>query len=274
MGQPDYYEGMELGEMWGYTVVGLYKDWDDVANSATQNFKQTVNNAVYPGQVKFADLDLNGEIEYNGLTLEDHGDLSIIGNSLPRYRFGLNFNASWNGIGLNLFFQGVGKRDWYPGYDSGYFWGRYARPFFYFTPSIHRLSNPTVAQFDAEGNCTNWDTAYWPRPTTYQTNSTDKKTVLSTPNTRYMQNAAYLRLKNVELSYSFNEKVCKTLGLQGLKLFLNGENLLTMTPLHKWAPNLDPEGIDGGDTDFSSNTLNGTAYPTFMSLAVGVNVTF
>jgi hypothetical protein len=131
-----------------------------------------------------------------------------------------------------------------------------------------------VAQFDAEGNCTNWDTAYWPRPTTYQTNSTDKKTVLSTPNTRYMQNAAYLRLKNVELSYSFNEKVCKTLGLQGLKLFLNGENLLTMTPLHKWAPNLDPEGIDGGDTDFSSNTLNGTAYPTFMSLAVGVNVTF
>lgn len=274
MGQPDYYEGMELGEMWGYTVVGLYKDWDDVANSATQNFKQTVNNAVYPGQVKFADLDLNGEIEYNGLTLEDHGDLSVIGNSLPRYRFGLNFNASWNGIGLNLFFQGVGKRDWYPGYDSGYFWGRYARPFFYFTPSIHRLSNPTVAQFDAEGNCTNWDTAYWPRPTTYQTNSTDKKTVLSTPNTRYMQNAAYLRLKNVELSYSFNEKVCKTLGLQGLKLFLNGENLLTMTPLHKWAPNLDPEGIDGGDTDFSSNTLNGTAYPTFMSLAVGVNVTF
>ncbi|MBO6169978.1 MAG: TonB-dependent receptor [Bacteroidales bacterium] len=274
MGQPDYYEGMELGEMWGYTVVGLYKDWDDIANSATQNFKQTVNNAVYPGQVKFADLDLDGEIDYRDLTLENHGDLSIIGNSLPRYRFGLNFNASWNGIGLNLFFQGVGKRDWYPGYDSGYFWGRYARPFFYFTPTIHRLDSPNVAQFDADGNCTNWDTAYWPRPTTYQTNSTDKKTVLSTPNTRYMQNAAYLRLKNVELSYTFNDKVCHTLGLQGLKVFLNGENLLTFTPLHKWAPNLDPEGIDGGDADFSSNTLNGTAYPTFMSVAVGVNVTF
>ena len=97
MGQPDYYEGMELGEMWGYTVVGLYKDWNDIANSATQNFKQTVNNAVYPGQVKFADLDLDGEIDYRDLTLENHGDLSIIGNSLPRYRFGLNFNASWNG---------------------------------------------------------------------------------------------------------------------------------------------------------------------------------
>ena len=131
-----------------------------------------------------------------------------------------------------------------------------------------------MAQFDADGNCTNWDTAYWPRPTTYQTNSTDKKTVLSTPNTRYMQNDAYLRLKNVELSYTFNDKVCHTLGLQGLKVFLNGENLLTFTPLHKWAPNLDPEGIDGGDADFSSNTLTGTAYPTFMSVAVGVNVTF
>lgn len=273
-GQPDYYEGMELGEMWGYTVVGLYKDWDDVNSSPTQNFKQTVNNAVYPGQVKFKDLDLSGDIDYKSLTVDESGDLSIIGNCLPRYRFGLNLGANWNGIGLNLFFQGVGKRDWYPGYDSGYFWGRYARPFFYFTPTIHKLDNPYVAQFDEDGNCINWDTAYWPRPTTYQTNSQDKKTVLSMPNTRYMQNAAYIRLKNVELSYSFNEKVCKALGFEALKVFLNGENLLTYTPLHKWAPNLDPEGIDGGDKDFSSNTLNGTAYPTFMSLALGVNITF
>ena len=277
MGQPDYYEGMEIGEMWGYTVVGLFKDWDDVRNSATQNFKQTVNNATYPGQVKFADLDLSGEIDYNKLTLDDPGDLSIIGNSTPRYRYGLNLSASWLGFGLNLFFQGVGKRDWYPGFDSGYFWGRYARPFFYFTPAIHRLTNPTVAQFEGEGedyHCTNWDTAYWPRPTTYQSNSADKKTVLSTPNTRYMQNAAYLRLKNFEFSYSFNEKVCKAIGLQALKLFVNGENLFTYTPLHRWAPNLDPEGIDGGDKDFGSNTLNGTAYPTFKSVSLGVNVTF
>ena len=273
-GQPDYYEGMELGEMWGYTVVGLYKDWDDVNSSPTQNFKQTVNNAVYPGQVKFKDLDLSGDIDYKGLTVDDCGDLSIIGNCLPRYRFGLNLSGNWNGIGLNLFFQGVGKRDWYPGYDSGYFWGRYARPFFYFTPTIHKLDNPYVAQFDEDGNCINWDTAYWPRPTTYQTNSQDKKTVLSMPNTRYMQNAAYVRLKNVELSYTFNEKVSHAIGMEVLKVFLNGENLLTYTPLHKWAPNFDPEGIDGGDKDFSSNTLNGTAYPTFMSLAVGVNITF
>ena len=273
-GQPDYYEGMELGEMWGYTVVGLFKDWDDVNSSPTQNFKQTVNNAVYPGQVKFKDLDLSGDIDYKGLTVDDCGDLSIIGNCLPRYRFGLNLSGNWNGIGLNLFFQGVGKRDWYPGYDSGYFWGRYARPFFYFTPTIHKLDNPYVAQFDADGNCINWDTAYWPRPTTYQTNSQDKKTVLSMPNTRYMQNAAYVRLKNVELSYTFNEKVSHAIGMEVLKVFLNGENLLTYTPLHRWAPNFDPEGIDGGDKDFSSNTLNGTAYPTFMSLAVGVNITF
>ena len=277
MGQPDYYEGMEIGEMWGYTVVGLFKDWDDVHNSATQNFKQTVNNATYPGQVKFADLDLNGEIDWKSFTVDDPGDLSIIGNSTPRYRFGLNLTGNWNGFGLNVFLQGVGKRDWYPGYDSGYFWGRYARPFFYFTPAIHRLTNPTVAQFEGEGDdyrCTNWDTAYWPRPTTYQSNSEDKKTVLSTPNTRYKQNAAYLRLKNIEFSYSFNEKVCKALGLQALKLFANGENLFVYTPLHKWAPNLDPEGIDDGDKDFGSNTLNGTAYPTFRSVSLGVNVTF
>ena len=78
----------------------------------------------------------------------------------------------------------------------------------------------------------------------------------------------------LEFSYSFNEKVCKAIGLQALKLFVNGENLFTYTPLHRWAPNLDPEGIDGGDKDFGSNTLNGTAYPTFKSVSLGVNVTF
>ncbi|MBQ7517230.1 MAG: TonB-dependent receptor [Bacteroidales bacterium] len=276
MGQPEYYVGMQLGEMWGYTVTGLFKDWQDVYNSATQNYKQASDLVTRPGQVKFADLDDNGTIDYNNLTLNDHGDLSIIGNSTPRYRFGINLSASWYGVGLSIFLQGVGKRDWYPGKDCGYFWGKYSRPFFYFIPSIHAQNNPTVAQMSEDGSeCLNYDTAYWPRLTTYiANNSNDKQTIMNMPNTRYMQNAAYLRVKNIQLDYSFPEHICKAIRMRALKVYVNAENLFTFTPLHKWAPNLDPEGIDGGDSDFSASGLNGNSYPIFKTITIGVNITF
>ena len=172
--------------------------------------------------------------------------------------------------------QGVGKRDWYPGYDAGYFWGKYSRPFFYFIPTIHRQSLDTVAHMNEDNTeCLNYDTAYWPRLTTYVTNGDrNRNTVLNMPNTRYMQNAAYLRVKNIQLDYSFNQKVCSAMGLAGLKFFVNAENLFTITPMHKWAPNLDPEGCWGGDTDFESDAINGNSYPMFKTYTLGVNITF
>ena len=276
MGSGDYYVGMKVGEMWGYTVEGLFKDYEDIANHATQNYKQTSDKVTRPGQVKFKDLDNSGTIAYGKLTLDDHGDLSIIGNSTPRYRFGLNLAANWNGIGLSLFFQGVGKRDWYPGRDCGYFWGKYSRPFFYFIPSGMALDNPNVAKLNEDGTeCLNYDTAYWPRVTTYMANGdANQTTIMNLPNTRYRQSAAYFRLKNIQLDYSFPRKLLNRIGLSGLKIFFNGENLFCLTPLHKWAPNLDPEGIDGGDSDFEASTLNGNSYPIFKSYTFGLNFTF
>ena len=103
---------------------------------------------------------------------------------------------------------------------------------------------------------------------------TNQTTIMNFPNTRYKQNAAFLRVKSVQLDYTFNQKVCKALGLSGLKVYVNGENLLTFTPMHKWAPNLDPEGCWGGDPDFSSSGINGNGYPIFATGTVGINVTF
>jgi len=276
MGQPNYYVGMEIGEMWGYTVAGLFKDWDDIANSPKQEYKQTVDKKNYPGQVKFADLDGDNKVDYGNLRLDDHGDLSIIGNSQAHYNFGINLSANWNGIGLSIFLQGVGKRDWYPGVDAGYFWGKYGRPFFSFIPTIHRLTNDTMPQYNEDRSvCLNYDTAYWPRVTTYMCNGdTNQTTIMNMPNTRYVQNAAFVRLKSLQIDYSFNQKVCKAIGLAGLKLYLNGENLLTFTPFHKWAPNLDPEAVWGGDTDFTNSHINGNGYPIFATGTIGVNITF
>lgn len=79
--------------------------------------------------------------------LDDHGDLRKIGNSSPRYHYGINFSANWNGIDFAVFFQGVGKRDWYPAGESGLFWGQYNRAYGYSrrgrTPTAGRRTPPT-----------------------------------------------------------------------------------------------------------------------------------
>jgi len=272
----NYYEGMHVGDIWGYTVDGLFKDWDDVKNHATQHFCQEVNYTTMPGQVKVHDNDGSGKIDYGSLTVNNHGDLSIIGDSSAHYSYGLNLSANWNGFGISAFFQGVAKRDWYPGSDSGYFWGKYGRPFFYFIPTIHKLSNPTVAQLSEDGSTLlNPDTAYWPRVTTYQSNGSSTENILQIANTWYMQSSAYLRLKNLQIDYTFNKNVCDAIRLAGLKVYLSAENLFCLTPLHKWGPNLDPEGLSV-DTDYSysSGYQEGNTYPLFKTFTLGVNVTF
>lgn len=264
-----YYVGMTVGEIWGYTVEGLFKDQNDIDSSAIHNFAQASDKVTRPGQVKFADLDGNGFIDPGNFTVNDHGDLSIIGNQNPRFCYGINLSASWNGIGLSVFLQGVGKRDWYPGSDAGYFWGKYGRPFFSAIPSIHNLNSDDV--YSPEKN--NWDTAYWPRVTTYQSNGNKNWTkALEIPNTRYLQNASYLRIKNIQLDYTLPEKICKAIHMQGIQFYLSGENLFTFTPLHRYAPNLDPEGLSY-DTDFAS-AAEGYTYPTLKSITLGVNITF
>ena len=79
-------------------------------------------------------------------------DLTVIGNTSARYHYGINVNLNWNGIGISTFWQGVAKKNWYPRYDSGYFWGQYNRPFGYMLKA-HTGSNVYSEELD------NWDTA-------------------------------------------------------------------------------------------------------------------
>lgn len=269
-----YYEGMELGEMWGWTVAGLFKDQADIDSSADHSiFQQEANKATLPGQVKIKDLNGDGVINAGAFTKDDHGDLSIIGNINPHYMFGVNLGARWNGIGLSVFLQGVMKRDWHPGTDAGYFWGKYARPFMWVI-GIHDYTNPKYAKTIYSEELDNWDTAYWPRLSTYQANQTVTWARLhNAANTRYTQNAAYMRVKNIQIDYSFPKSICEKIRLQSLKVYLSGENLFTATPLHKWAPNYDPEAL-GNDPDYSTGQGDGYGYPVTKSLTLGVNITF
>lgn len=271
----EYYEGMELGEMWGWTIEGIFRDQDDINNHAIQaGFLQSYDKVARPGQLKVKDMDESGIIDYGEFTADNPGDLSIVGNNRMRYMYGLNLSLDWNGIGISAFFQGCLKHMWYPGADCGYFWGKYARPYFAFIPSIHSTSNPDVAKMNEDNTvCLNYDTAYWPKLTTMQSNSNYTwGHLLEMPNNRYMQDASFVRLKNLQISYTLPKKWCDAATFKTVKVFFNGENLFCFTPMHKYAPNLDPEGLSY-DSDFSG-TQDGNTYPVMKSFTLGVNLSF
>jgi len=269
-----YYEGMKIGEIWGYRVAGFFQSAQDVATSPSQTQFANYNgagNVWEAGDVKFKDLNDDKKITNGSNTLADHGDLTIIGNTTARYSYGINLGANWNGFGVSMFWQGVGKRDWYPAKESSYFWGQYGRPYGFALP-WHNAANQ--AGVDASGNITNGD-AYWPRFRSYIAEVGTG--TLSNPNDKYLQNAAYLRLKTLTIDYTLPKHIAKYIGMQEVKVYLSGENLLTFTPLKKWAKNFDPEVIEAGDSDYyntAGGAGDGYSYPMMKSFTIGVNVTF
>jgi hypothetical protein len=196
---------------------------------------------------------------------------------MPRFQYGLNLDFKWNGIGLSVFLQGVGKRDWYPAGGSDFFWGNYSRAYVAYALKSQSMDN--TAQIDKSTE--NWvmtnaaDDPYWPRRGYSQAASGNAVGQLTFPNDRYLQNAAYIRLKNLTLDYSFPKKLLKKAKIDQLKVYLTGENLLTWSPIFENTAMFDPEVIMGGDSDFHDATAaNGYSYPMLRSFTFGINLTF
>jgi TonB-linked SusC/RagA family outer membrane protein len=265
----NYYEGMELGEIWGYHVLGLFQT-DEQANEygplQSSTFKSNDGETWSAGDMWFADVNGDGAVNNGSGTLENHGDLVKIGNTSPRYNYGINLSANWNNIGFSIFLQGVGKRDWYPGTESGLFWGQYNRPYGYCLP--WQLEDSW-----SEDN----PNAYWPKYRAYLANST--RGTMYWANDRYLQNAAYCRLKNISIDYTFPRKLLQKTPIQKLKVYVSGQNLFFWSPLKKYAKNFDPETITAGDSDFTSSLGqngdgDGYGYPQTKSVTFGINLSF
>jgi hypothetical protein len=114
--------------------------------------------------------------------------------------------------------------------------------------------------------------AYFPRYRGYVALSGNRE--LAVQQTRYLQNAAYARLKNINLTWSLPQKWAGKIKMTSAKLFVTGQNLFTVTPMHKYASNFDPEVIDGADPEVAANAGNGYAYPMLKSYSAGVSLTF
>jgi len=261
----DYYAGQQIGEIWGYRVEGLFRTQDEINNSPSQsNIPNTNTRKNYPGDLKFKDLDGDGVI-YQGLNqVGNSGDKTIIGNASSRYTFGVNLGGDWNGISVSAFFQGVLKQDWYPSSEAR-FWGQYNRPYNAY-PRWHEANmfREELGNFDA----------YLPRLVGYIARGSN--VVLSTPNDRYLQNAAYVRLRNVQVGYALPPKVAYRMRASTLKLYMSAENIWTWSPMYKWTRDTDVTNIYGSDRDLDEEGRAGDGYnyPMLKAVSFGLMVGF
>ena len=278
----DYYSGKELGEIWGFRTDGIFRSNEEANAWATDSYHKNGSNfRAYAGDLKFLDLNGDGKIDYGKGTLDDWGDLDRIGNTTPRYQYGINLDFKWNGIGLSMFFQGVGKRDWYPMVETAYFWGQYNRPYSAYLMKTQTGDNYAQIDYSTENwVVTNYDkNPYWSRRVGYSANRNVGP--LTVENDHYLQNAAYIRLKNLTIDYSFPKKMLEKANIQGLRVYCSMENLWTWSPMFKHTDMFDPEGIGVGDSDFDSTTNiglsgigDGMSYPMLRTITFGVGLTF
>ncbi|PPL00616.1 SusC/RagA family TonB-linked outer membrane protein [Parapedobacter indicus] len=260
----DHYAGKRVGEIWGYQVEGLFQSEEEIANSPSQaNVPNTNTRKNYVGDLKFKNLD-GDDIIYQGANqVGDSGDKSIIGNSEPRYTYGFNLNGDWNGFFLSAFFQGVLKQDYYPSPEAR-FWGQYNRPYNQYPRwQADNMFRPELGNFDA----------YLPRLVGYIAQGTGR--ALNVPNDRYLQNAAYIRLRNLQVGYSLPKKLISKLHANDLRLYVSAENLWTWSPMYKWTKDTDVTNIYGSDRDLSGGSSgDGYNYPMLKTISVGLTVNF
>ena len=252
------YEGKTLGEIWGYETVGLIQtqeEADFINQNGTQKF---INGQVWKkGDVMYKDINGDGKIDKGENTIDNHGDIKIIGNSTPRYQFSLDLAATYKNFDINAFFQGVGKRDFW--LSGNMFWGFNAWNFTTLFP--HHLDYyRDVEGTKYSGLGINYD-SYYPRP--YSDTSQDSKN--KQVQTRYLQSGAYLRLKNLSVGYNLPKLLISRIGLQKVRLYVSGENLFTITSL---PIGFDPETANLG-THGSGKSIFSQAVYSF-----GVNITF
>lgn len=271
----EYYKGMKIGEIWGYVNDGYFTSVDEVKSHADQSaFFGSITKSWTTGDVKFRDLNDDKKITKGDNTINNPGDRKIIGNSTPRYCYSINLGANWNGIFFSAFFQGVGKQNWWPGTDNALFWGQYNRPY-------NNIPKKMLGMIWSEDN----PNAYFPRYKGYVAQGYNRE--LSIVQTKYLQNVAYLRLKNLQVGYSFPKDLVSKVGMQAARVYLSAENIWTWSPLYKHTENFDVANIygedkelqemvkqNGGKNSIIANGGQSYNYPALKSLSLGLSITF
>lgn len=255
-----YIAGRYINEIWGYETEGIAKSQEEMDAHLKVADQSSISSESWgAGDVMYKDLNGDKKVTQGMRTLDDHGDLKVIGNSTPRYLMGININASWKGFDIQAFFQGVLKRDYYC--SDNYGGGK--EFLFGATGSGQWWCSGITDVKDYYRDASSWSVqngymtenvnGYLPRPRYSDMNTQTQS--------RYLLNAAYMRLKNLQIGYTLPKTLLSHIGLTNARFFVSMENLFTITSLpHQF----DPETI-------SSKAANG--YPLSKTFSFGVNVT-
>ena len=247
-----WYEGRYMGEIWGYTTVGIAKTQEEMDAHLAKISQNRIGSNWSAGDIMYADVNGDGEISGGEYRVGNSGDLTIIGNTSPRYNFGVSLDAAYKSFDFRIFMQGVGKRDFSPG--GSYFWGAnggmwqtlgFEQHLDYFRDNPN---HPFGLNLDS----------YYPRPD--WGSGKNKQT-----QTRYLQDASYLRIKNIQFGYTLPKYLLKQVGVSNLRVYVSGENVATFTKLSKL---YDPEMLGIGYGGEGAKT-----YPLAKTWSVGLSIT-
>ncbi|WP_206073073.1 TonB-dependent receptor [Pontibacter flavimaris] len=274
-----YWEGQELGQIWGYHVAGQFQTDEEAlayqnsfvnpSNSLANVYNYILNvvqnkdwSVLRAGDIKYVDVDGDGRIDRGNYTLEDHGDLQPIGSAMPKFPFGFNVNARWKGFDLSVAGAGVAKQNWYPTGDI--YWGTYQRPYLSFLRE-DLVDNAWTAE--KPGKYPQIERGYA---------SLGSGRSLYEMNDYYMENIGYLRIKNLTFGYTLPEALTSKVSVKKLRVYFSGENLLTWRfgDLSKY---IDPEQAGSAINYSLPGSAVGRAdlrsYPMGKTYSMGINVT-
>lgn len=260
----DYYEGQRLGDIWGFQVDGLFAT-DEEAKDYTTNvmdcgyISDRMTGGWMAGDLKFVDLNNDKLLGIGDNTVSNPGDRKILGNSLPSLQYGINLALDWMGFDISAFFQGTGTHYWYPAGMNMAFWGPYSYSYVSF------LQRDFIDRCWSEEN----PDAYFPRPRSYSATGGE----LSVVNSRYLQNIAYLRFKNLTVGYTIPAKITRKVALESVRFYFSGENLAYWSPLKENTKYIDPESAFRRH-EGSNSARDHASYPWMKTFMFGVDITF
>ena len=234
--------GLPITVYQGYRRDGYFQTLDDVENLA-----KPANATVVPGDIKFKDKNGDGVI--------DDQDKYILGNPFPRYTFGFTYNVTFKGFDATVFIQGVGRRDLMirgelvEPFHVGYSGTMYQHQTDYWTPTNPNAKWPRLAENGTPSNQNN-----------YRTGSDV-----------YLFNAAYARLKNLQIGYTIPTQFAEKARIKTARIYFTGQNLFTLSELDM----IDPENSEfGNSVSMGSGANSGRAYPLPVYYGFGIDVTF
>lgn len=267
-----WYKGKKLGEIWGFET-DRYFNSSDVNQDGTlktgtpdQSYLQNGSFRFGAGDIKYKDLNNDGKIDTGKGTIDDHGDLKRIGNQLPRYEYSLRVGAMLKGFDVEVLLQGVGKRDMWSTsslfipHAAGAQMNIFENQLDYWTESNQNARFPrpyingafgSLSGLPGNSGCNNF-----------------------APQTKYLNNLAYLRVKNFTVGYTLPQNLTRKIFVEKLRFFFSAQNLFTFDHIDGV---MDPECTGGSSKSYTNGmdmTMAGRAMPFNRQWSCGLQITF